>query len=856
MTKSSRLLVFLVGAVILLATGFGPSRPKEVVAAKASVNFPDVIRYKAGHGARAVLVADVNGDRTLDLVTSNAAGQSISVFAGYGNGTFRDSTPIPTPGKTPYALAAGRFNADGHPDVATVDLASGTTTVFANDGNGGFAPLTSLQVGGGPVSVDAADLNGDGFDDLVDVNLATSSVDLFLNASGKGFGAKESVPTGGLSPRGLVIADLNRDGRKDLAVANSRSSNISLLVNQGGGRYGAAATYQTAAGPESICAADFDGDGSIDIATASPAAGKVSLLRGLGDGTLAAARHYEARSPQTIRAADMNQDGAVDLVVSQPDRDSVAVLLNEGRGSFSTPFELPVGGLHPTSVSAADIDKDGNVDLVAVNEGSSDVSVLLHGVPSPHVDRFSPGPAVRVSQTDGRLDQPITASFNTTLDRRTLTSRTILLYAVQSGFHDARIAYSPTDHLVTIEPDAASPFRPGETVTVLFTSGIRSERGIPMGRGVSHTFTVQPQKGSGQFVELERIKCDKIPGTLKAADFNRDGRMDIVALCREVDGIRVHMNRGNAKFDFDHHLFLKTGGYGPWDLVPADLDNDGLIDIAVVNTFSSNMALFKNVGDGTFKAPIVLPCGAGPMGIAAGDMNGDGFMDLAAAAKGFPEVLVFMNKATGELAFDKPVRYAVAPSPYSVSVRDIDNDGAPDLVMTNLESDRGTFLINRGDGTFRTPEEFSLVLAKAIVDDPIDVDADGKTDIVTVNTASDDISVLLNTGDKGFSARKNIPVGLTPTDQVFGDFNSDGYVDIALTLDGGNVVIMMNKRDGTFERAGVVAVGRNPTSPVSADFNGDGTLDLVIANQYSYDISVLVNLPGKPAATGGKQQQE
>jgi hypothetical protein len=116
---------------------------------------------------------------------------------------------------------------------------------------------------------------------------------------------------------------------------------------------------------------------------------------------------------------------------------------------------------------------------------------------------------------------------------------------------------------------------------------------------------------------------------------------------------------------------------------------------------------------------------------------------------------------------------------------------------------------------------------------------------VTVNTASDNISIMLNNGANTFSAARNIPVGLTPTDQVFGDFNGDGYVDIALTLDGGEVVIMMNRRDGTFEKVQLVAVGRNPTSPVSADFNGDGTLDLMIANQYSRDISVLVNLPPK-----------
>jgi hypothetical protein len=803
------------------------------------------MHYKTGSGVREVLVVDLDMDHKPDLVTSNAADNSISVFAGVGNGTFRDEIRIPAKGKTPFALATGRLNVDAYPDIAAVDLSAAKISVFLSDGKGMFSVSTSLEVGGGPFSVDAADLNGDGFDDLLVANLTTNTIDTFLNQDGKGFGAKVSFPAGATSPRGLAIHDFDRDGLMDVATANSRASSVSVLISLGAGRFAPAKNYETDPGPQSICAGDVDGDGWTDVATANLESGTISILHNRGDGSFSEAIRYEVRAPHHVRVADLNGDGAVDLAVSQPDRDSVALLLNEGDGSLSPAFELPVGGVHPTSVSVADLDMDGTIDLVTANEGSSDLSVLLHGVAVPRVESFSPGPTTRVSQLGGRLDQMITATFNTSLDPSSVNRKTILVYGGQSGFHDANVSYSPAGRLVSLDTDSANPFSPGEIVTVLFTNQIRSERGIPMGRGISQSFTVRPQRGSGQFVEIERVKCDKIPGTLKAADFDGDGKVDLVALCREVDGIRVHLNKGNASFDFERHRFLSTGGFGPWDLVPADLDNDGLIDIAVVNTFSSNMAIFRNLGNGSFEDPLILPCGAGPMGIAAGDLNGDGFMDLVAAAKGFPEVLVFMNQGTGKLEFAQPVSYAVAPSPYSVSCRDLDSDGALDLIMTNLESDRGTFLMNRGDGTFRPPEEFPLVLAKALTDDPIDVNADGKTDIVTVNTASDDISVLLNTGENRFSERKNIPVGLTPTDQVFGDFNTDGYVDIALTLDGGNVVIMMNQGDGTFERAGTVAVGRNPTSPVSADFNGDGTLDLVIANQYSYDISVLVNLPAK-----------
>jgi hypothetical protein len=811
-------------------------------------SFPDVLHYKAGVGNRGVVAIDLNGDRVLDLVTANAAADTISVLTGTGNGTFAAERTFASAGHAPYAVAAGRLDGDAFPDVVTVDLSSASASVFLNDGHGGLRPPSSIPLGGGPVAVQTADLDRDGLDDVIVADVSRHAVRVLLNRGNDGFAAPLVLATGGTAPKSVVAADFTNDGRLDLAAVNSRSNDVSILVARGDGTYADPLRVATIAAPQSLAAVDVDHNGWLDIVTASADASAVAVLRSRKDGTFDAAKAYDVRSPRQIRGVDLNGDGAPDLVVSQADRDSVALLLNDGAGAFGASIELPVDGGHPTELAIGDLDGDGTPDVVTANEGSSDVSILLQNIPLPRVQRFAPGPNARVNAIDGRLQQPITASFNTALDRASLNAPGILVYGSQSGFHAAAVDYAEADHLVTLRPDAANAFRPGESVTVYFTSRIRSARGMPVARGVSHTFTVQPQKGSGQFVEVERVQCDKIPGTLKAADFNNDGRMDIVALCREVDGIRVHLNRGNGKFDFDHHLLLKTGGFGPWDLVPADLNNDGLIDIAVVNTFSSNLAVFRNLGNGEFASPLILPCGAGPMGIAAGDVNGDGFMDLAVAAKGFPEVLVFVNRGGKDISLAPPQRYGVAPSPYSVTIRDLDTDGAPDLIMTNLESDRGTFLMNKGDGTFRSPEEFPLVLAKALVDDPVDVDNDGKTDIVTVNTASDDISVLLNTGGSNFSARKNIPVGLTPTDQVFGDFNSDGFIDVALTLDGGDVAIMLNDRKGGFLKGGVVKVGRNPTSPVSADINGDGTLDLVIANQYSKDISVLINLPAKVTA--------
>jgi len=122
--------------------------------------------------------------------------------------------------------------------------------------------------------------------------------------------------------------------------------------------------------------------------------------------------------------------------------------------------------------------------------------------------------------------------------------------------------------------------------------------------------------------------------------------------------------------------------------------------------------------------------------------------------------------------------------------------------------------------------------------------------IVTVNTASDDISLFRSDRNGKYKEPIKYAVGATPTDQVVGDFNADGYPDIAVTLDGGKVAVLLNNADesGGLHKTADLKVGDNPTSPILADFNEDGSLDLVVANQYSHDISVLVNPPNAAAA--------
>jgi hypothetical protein len=819
-------------------------------APQSAIDYPGLLTVHTAAGPNQLIIADLNLDKVPDIVTANSTDNSISLVKGIGNGTFHDAVRLAVPGRTPYSVTAARLNEDAYPDLVTANVGSANLSVFMSDGRGGYRDPISVGTDAGPMFVAAGDLDGGGRDDLATLNEQQDNVSVFFNNAKHSFSKDLSLHVNGQMPVAMLIADVNNDGKKDIVTVNNESGNVSVLLNQGQRKFSASQEFATGAGPVAICAADFNGDGSVDLATANEAPETVSILMNKGDGTFARTRDYPVKHPLSIVAVDVNGDKKMDLIVSERNSNFVTILLNDGKGSFAEPIHVALWGAHIMSLAAADLNHDGKADIVGADFVTGDVAVLLQGIHVPHVQSVGPSAKTKILAETAGLSEDLRINFNTDLDPKTLNQDTVFVYGAMSGYHRANISYSTADHSVTVHPQGSlslkgkpAKFQTGETVNVILTNKIRSTEGIPMKYGYTATFSLQPRDGTGDFKEVQRMNCVKIPGRLRVADMDNDGHVDLVALCREVDSVRLHFNDGHGHFETE--VTLPTRGNGPWDLWPADLNRDGLMDIAVVNTFTSDLVLFYNKGGRKFD-PVKIPSAAGPMGVVAADLNGDGWMDLITVMKGVPEVEVYMNDGKG--GFLKPISYPVAPSPYHITARDINGDGAVDLLMTNLESDRGTILLNNGDGTFRAPQEFPLLLAKALTDDPVDVNEDGMPDMVTVNTASDDISVFTNEGGGKFKEQVKYAVGASPTDQIFGDFNADGYPDVAITLDGGKVALLMNNGDGTFKKGAELQVGKNPTSPVAADFDENGTLDLVVANQYSHDISIFMNPPKETLA--------
>ena len=123
----------------------------------------------------------------------------------------------------------------------------------------------------------------------------------------------------------------------------------------------------------------------------------------------------------------------------------------------------------------------------------------------------------------------------------------------------------------------------------------------------------------------------------------------------------------------------------------------------------------------------------------------------------------------------------------------------------------------------------------------------GIQDLVIVNAGDNTVTVLLAWNAAGsFTAAPGspFPVGKAPASVAAGDFNGDGFADIAIANAGDNTVtVLLGDGTGRFAAAAYspLHVGSQPSGIAVADFNSDGNPDLAIANSGDNTVTVLLN---------------
>jgi hypothetical protein len=659
-----------------------------------------------GQQPRGVATADFDLDGVPDVVVAlgSTAGE-VRLYRGNGLGGFSLTATRPA-GAAAAAVVVGDFNADGAPDVAVASDGSDAVFVFLGNGAGGLGAGTSISVGSAPRALAVTEVNSDGVTDLAVACSGNNNVWILQGNGSGGFTPLANKPAVGSNPWGIAASDLDADGKADLVTANHDSGNVSVLKGNGAGVFTLAGTYGVSGTPTAVTALDVAGSARPDLLVSAASTHTVSLLvdNGVGIGYTTPSTAFAARTtPQAVVPIDANRDGQPDVAVPCRDSDAVVVLLVKRPGSppLSTATTVDIGsGQTPLGAVAADLDSDGDLDLAVTNSTGNTVSILRNDGPANpgHFTRLLPDLAVGTSP-----ESIVAADFN------------------RDGALDLAVN---------------SPGDPVPGVSILY--------GVPAAPG-----TFQP---------FLKVNVGTTPDALVAADFDRDGDVDLAVVDAAPAGfVRILVNNGSGGFSAGAN---EPVGNTPTASVATDLDGDGDLDLAVANDDSDNLWVLLGNGAGAFtkttQSPIALTANSSPVSITAGDFDGDGDPDLAVVCFGTNEARLLRNDSTpsspGQLTLLAPV--AVPDLAGYLVAADINRDGRPDLavVATGLK-------VLRGKAAMAFEQEQEFVAGRSPVAAAVaDFNRDGRPDAAIVNKDSNNVSILLSTA----CAARRLDVAVTP----------------------------------------------------------------------------------------------
>ncbi|MGN7400821.1 FG-GAP-like repeat-containing protein [Cytobacillus praedii] len=336
------------------------------------------------------------------------------------------------------------------------------------------------------------------------------------------------------------------------------------------------------------------------------------------------------------------------------------------------------------------------------------------------------------------------------------------------------------------------------------------------------------------------------PVHIAAADLNNDGFIDLAIVNIGSNDVTILLNNGCGVFTEAAGSPVSMGlGILTSDITAGDFNGDGFIDLAVVNEADNTVSILLNNGFAMFTpgpgSP--FPTGTIPLSIVSADFNGDGKIDLATADVG-GTVTVLLNNGSAMFSFAPGSPFPAGPAPFDLIAADFDGNGTIDIAVANLSSNQVSVFFNNGAAVFSpAPGSPYLVGNSPIAITAADLNENGFIDIATANVGTSDVSILLNNGFGIFSPGTTVPLPIDsfPFDITSADFNCDGIPDLATANPGtDNVSVLTNNGAAQFSVTNF-PVGFSPSGLTAADLNGDGAADLIVANTGDNTISVLLN---------------
>jgi hypothetical protein len=339
--------------------------------------------------------------------------------------------------------------------------------------------------------------------------------------------------------------------------------------------------------------------------------------------------------PGPLAIADVNRDAKPDIIVANIEDATVTVLLGDGKGDFTPAPGSPFAcGQNPNDIAVGDLNGDGNPDLIIANTQTPYIAILLGNGKGG----FTPSPH---------------SPFAT-------TSR--------PHVHGVAVGDFMGDGKLSVVTDSWGDGKiillPGDGNGDLLTPGISFDADIHSDQGV------------------------------RAADFNGDGKLDIVMTNQPDGAVGLMLGDGKGGFTKAPHSPFPAVQVA-FAFTVGDVNGDGIPDVAVMPydrdlTDPKQLGVSILLGDGKAGftkmrgSPFSLAGCAGPDRVAIGDVNGDGLGDVVVTCAQNARMMVFEGSRNGTF---KRATIPVKTGWSDVAIGDLRGDGRQEIVISNGELD-------------------------------------------------------------------------------------------------------------------------------------------------------------------------
>ncbi len=351
---------------------------------------------------------------------------------------------------------------------------------------------------------------------------------------------------------------------------------------------------------------------------------------------------------------------------------------------------------------------------------------------------------------------------------------------------------------------------------------------------------------------------DQGAGPIASAALRGPGRpLDLVVASRTSGTITAWLGAGDGTFRLSQTITTPADVSA---LTLADLNGDGLPDLAFTSFQRSLVSVWFGNGDGTFSNNRDYPVGAGPVGVVAGPLTSADRVDLAIASATDRSVTILPGTGGGRFASatgdcdiqGRPTSLVAVSFAGSGTYLAVAKAASAGLISVYSVTDNGNGNGNggcRGNGNGNGNGNVGLreIQSYALAGGPGAMTAahftrSGQPDLAVALPNQNQVQVLLGSGSGQFQIQAAFDVGGSPSAISAARFGYSATDDLAVTKASGAASVLTGNGGGAFRPVvgGDIPVSQGPAGIATGDFDGSGAADLAVSSAAGGQLSVFL----------------